>query len=415
MTPASYQPSPSQAAIPLGLVLALAVQNAVPPFATDMYSPAFPQVARDLSTSAGSVGLTLTVFFIGMALGQVAGGAVSDQRGRRLPMVVGGLVCACGAVVCALAPNIGVLMAGRLLQGLGGGAAAVVGRAVLVDLAHGSQLASVMSVLMALGALAPMIAPVAGGAVLSVGTWRMVFWFLVGFGLFMTMMAFFFVPESLPPERRQSGGLRRLARGVGELVTHRAYLGYMLTSAFSGFAMFAYISSSSFVLQEINGLSPMTFSVFFACTAGSQMLLSVLNARLVRHASPRRLIGLGLSISALGIAVVTLSVLVLEVALAPLCVGFLLVMSAQAFVFGNSSAMALGMAPGLAGVASAFLGVAQAVANGTSAPLASSGGGQSAVPMVIVMLVGIVGAWTAYLMVGRAGHETHHLPQPRQR
>lgn len=205
MTPASYQPSPSRAAIPLGLVLALAVQNAVPPFATDMYSPAFPQVARDLSTSAGSVGLTLTVFFIGMALGQVAGGAVSDQRGRRLPMVVGGLVCACGAVVCALAPNIGVLMAGRLLQGLGGGAAAVVGRAVLVDLAHGSQLASVMSVLMALGALAPMIAPVAGGAVLSVGTWRMVFWFLVGFGLFMTMMAFFFVPESLPPERRQSG------------------------------------------------------------------------------------------------------------------------------------------------------------------------------------------------------------------
>lgn len=183
------------------------------------------------------MGLTLTVFFIGMALGQVAGGAVSDQRGRRLPMVVGGLVC-------ALAPNIGVLMAGRLLQGLGGGAAAVVGHAVLVDLAHGSQLASVMSVLMALGALAPMIAPVAGGAVLSVGTWRMVFWFLVGFGLFMTMMAFFFVPESLPPERRQSGGLRRLARGVGELVTHRAYLGYMLTSAFSGFAMFAYISSS---------------------------------------------------------------------------------------------------------------------------------------------------------------------------
>lgn len=354
------------------------------------------------------MGLTLTVFFIGMALGQVAGGAVSDQRGRRLPMVVGGLVC-------ALAPNIGVLMAGRLLQGLGGGAAAVVGHAVLVDLAHGSQLASVMSVLMALGALAPMIAPVAGGAVLSVGTWRMVFWFLVGFGLFMTMMAFFFVPESLPPARRQSGGLRRLARGVGELVTHRAYLGYMLTSAFSGFAMFAYISSSSFVLQEINGLSPMTFSVFFACTAGSQMLLSVLNARLVRHASPRRLIGLRLSISALGVAVVTLSVLVLEVALVPLCVGFLLVMSAQAFVFGNSSAMALGMVPGLAGVASAFLGVAQAVANGTSAPLASSGGGQSAVPMVIVMLVGIVGAWTAYLVVGRAGHETHHLPQPRQR
>ncbi|WP_257210835.1 hypothetical protein [Actinomyces ruminis] len=183
----------------------------------------------------------------------------------------------------------------------------------------------------------------------------------------------------------------------------------MLTSAFSGFAMFAYISSSSFVLQEIKGLSAFTFSVFFAATAGSQMLLSLLNARLVRHASIRRLIGLGLTISAVGISTVAVSVLLLDVALVPLCAGFLLVMSAQAFIFGNSSALALGEAPHVAGVASALLGVAQAAANGTSAPLASSGGGQSAVPMVAVMLVGIVGAWCAYLLVGRIGDERRLL------
>ena len=121
-----------EAAVTAGLIAALAVQNAVPPFATDMYSPAFPQVTADLATSATAVGLTLTAFFIGMGLGQVAGGTISDQQGRRVPVIVGGVLCSLGALVCVFAPNIGVLVAGRLLQGFGGGVAAVVGRAVLV-------------------------------------------------------------------------------------------------------------------------------------------------------------------------------------------------------------------------------------------------------------------------------------------
>ena len=183
----------------------------------------------------------------------------------------------------------------------------------------------------------------------------------------------------------------------------------MLTSSFSSFAMFAYISSSSFVLQEIKGLSPIAFSIFFACTAGSQMLLSLLNARLVHYTGPRRLIALGLTISATGAAIVAVSVLLLGVALIPLCTGFVLVMAAQACVFGNSSALALGEVRHVAGTASALLGVAQALANASAAPLASSGGGRSAVPMVVVMGIGVVGAWCAYLLVGRVSY-TRHLP-----
>lgn len=388
--------------ITVGLLLTLAVQNAVPPFATDMYSPAFPRVAADLATSASAVGLTLTAFFVGMALGQVVGGATSDQLGRRVPMVIGGVVCMVGAIVCALSPAIAVLLVGRLLQGLGGGAAAVVGRAVLVDLVHGKRLAAMMSILMAVGALAPMIAPVAGGAVLSVSSWRAVFWCLTGFGSLMVILAVVFVPESLPAEQRQTGGMSRFAIAARGLVAHRSYMGYMLVSTFSSFAMFAYISSSSFVLQEIKGLRPMTFSLFFAGTAGSQMLLSVLNARLVRRVRPRILIGVGLSVSTLGALIVTTAVLALDVALIPVCTGFLLLMGAQAFVFGNASALALGQVRGAAGAASAVLGVAQAIGNATSAPLASSGGGASAIPMVVVMVVGVAGAWACHLLVGRA-------------
>lgn len=404
------RPGP-EATVSVGLVLTLAVQSAVPPFATDMYTPAFPEVSTDLATSATAVGLTLTAFFIGMGLGQVLGGSASDHRGRRLPMIAGGLTCSAGAVMCALAPSITVLMVGRLLQGIGGGAAAVVARAVVVDIARGDQLARLLSVLMAIGGLAPMLAPVAGGAVLQVGTWRTVFWCLVGIGLLMTVLAVAVVPETLPPERRGAGGLRRLAAGMGRIVTHRRYMGYVLTSASSAFAMFAYVSSSSFVLQEIKGLSAQEFSVFFAGTAGSQLLLSLLNANLVGRARPRRLIGVGLSVSAVGVIIVVVSVFALDVALVPLCVGFLLLMSAQAFVFGNASALALGEVRHLAGQASALMGVVQAIAMGTSAPLASSGGGSSAVPMAVVMVVGVVAAWSAYLLVGRVAQE-RHLPNP---
>src|SRR5215212_11575424 len=137
------------------------------PFATDMYTPAFPRVTGDLATSASLVGLTLTTFFLGMALGQLLGGPLSDQRGRRRPMIVGGLICTMGAVGCALAPSIWFLIVFRVVQGLGGGFAVVVARAVVVDVAKGDLLARVMSIMMALGGLGMMVAPVFGGAVLT--------------------------------------------------------------------------------------------------------------------------------------------------------------------------------------------------------------------------------------------------------
>ena len=264
------------------LVLTLALQSAVPPFATDMYTPAFPRVTADLATSASLVGLTLTTFFLGMALGQLLGGPLSDQRGRRMPIIVGGLICTLGAVGCALAPSIGFLIVFRVVQGFGGGLAAVVARAVVVDVAKGDLLAKVMSIMMALGGLAPMVAPVLGGAVLTLGgTWRTVFWCLVGFGLLMMITAILFVPESLPPERRHGGGLRQFTSGLGQVLRIRVFVGYMFTAALSGFTMMAYIANSSYVLQEQKGLQPMPFALFFASTALAQVLLSVVNAKIV--------------------------------------------------------------------------------------------------------------------------------------
>ena len=390
-------------AVTTGLILTLALQSAVPPFATDMYTPAFPQVTADLATTASLVGLTMTTFFLGMAAGQLLGGPLSDQRGRRMPMIIGGLICTAGAIGCALAPSIWVMIVFRVVQGFGGGLAAAVARAVVVDVAKGDQLARVMSILMALGGLAPMIAPVFGGAVLTLGgTWRTVFWCLVGFGLLMMITAITLVPESLPKEQRHGGGLRQFAVGLHDVLRRRLFVGYMLVSAFSGFSMMAYIANSSYVLQEIKGMAPMPFALFFAATALGQILLSIVNAKIVgRRFAPRALIGFGLTLATLAVAALTVSVLVLDIPLILTCVAFLALMGVQAFIFGNANALAAADTAHVAGAASAVLGVSLAVALATAAPIASSGGASTAVPMIWVMIIGIVGSLFSYLVLAR--------------
>ena len=401
------------AAVTTALILTLALQSAVPPFATDMYTPAFPQVTADLATTASLVGLTLTTFFLGMAAGQLLGGPLSDQRGRRMPMIVGGLICTLGAVGCALAPSIWILIGFRIVQGFGGGLAAVVARAVVVDVAKGDQLARVMSILMALGGLAPMIAPVFGGVVLTIGgTWRTVFWCLVGFGLLMMITAIFLVPESLPVERRHGGGLRQFASGLHEVLRLRQFVGYMLTAALSGFTMMAYIANSSYVLQEMKGVAPLPFALFFASTALAQILLSILNAKIVgRRFQPRTLIGFGLALATVAVAALTVGVVLLGTPLVLTCAGFLVLMAVQAFIFGNANALAAAQVPHVAGAASAVLGVTQAVALATSAPIASSGGATTAVPMIFVMIVGIAGSLFSYLVLAR--HRSNPAAGPR--
>jgi DHA1 family bicyclomycin/chloramphenicol resistance-like MFS transporter len=385
------------------LVGTIALQTAVPPFATDMYTPAFPQVTGDLATTASLVGLTLTAFFIGMALGQLIGGPWSDQRGRRLPLLLGGLVCTIGAVGCALAPGIGWLVAARVVQGFGGGVAAAVARAVIVDVAHGDQLARVLSILQALGGLAPMVAPVAGALVMTAGSWRTIFWCLAGFGALMVFTAAWFVPESLPVERRHSGGLRTTLAGMAELVSIRPFMGYLLTATFSAATMMGYIANASYVLQAMKGMQPLPYSLFFAATAFAQVLLSILNARLIGRIRPRTMIVVGLTASTAAVITLILGVVLWDTPLVLTCVGFLVLMAAQAFIFGNAGALAAMRARHVAGSAAALQGVAVSVAMAIAAPLASSGGGETAVPMIAVMAVGAALAMSSLAFAGRAG------------
>ncbi len=386
--------------ITLGLLLALAIQAVVPPLATDMYTPAFPQLTTALGTTATLVGLSLTAFFVGMASGQILGGALSDQIGRRTPMIVGGAVCLLGSLVCMLAPNVWVLLLGRLLQGLGGGAANSVARAVLVDMTSGATLASTLSVFMAITGLAPMIAPVIGGVIVTLWQWRVIFAVLSLFASTMMVLAWRVVPESLPPGRRHSGGIGAFHRGILKVLRLPVFTAYMITNGFSAFCMFAYVSASSYILQDMVGMPTLQYSIVFAANALGQVLFTVVNSRLVKRFHPRRLMLVGLGASALSVALLSLGVFALGTPVLLLIIAFAVLMSGQAFIFGNSSAQALDAAHLHAGTASAVIGLTMSVSMAISAPLASSGGGTSAVPMVLVMIVGVSGAWISYLLAG---------------
>ncbi|QWW19393.1 multidrug effflux MFS transporter [Schaalia sp. 19OD2882] len=380
---------------------ALALQNAIGPFATDMYTPAFPQVTQDLATTSALIGLTITTFFIGFGSGQVIGGGVSDQVGRRWPILAGGTVAVLGSLVCAIAPNIWVLLAGRFLQGFGGGAAAAVGRAILTDVARGNTLARTMSLLQAIGGLAPMLAPVLGALIIEHFPWRVVFWTLAGGSALMVVSAWMWTWESLPAEQRgQRGGLVEFVSGLGHVLRERTFVSLMFTSAFSFFCLFAYISNSSYVFQETLGLSARAYSFIFAGNALLSTLGALVNIRLVGRFQPRTLILAGLTVSMAAVVLLVVSVFALGTPLIAVAVGFALLMAAQSFVFGNAAALALGSVREWAGTASAIQGLVQALAAAVSSPLATAGGADPA-PMTWVMVAGICLACVAFAFLPR--------------
>lgn len=400
------------ARLTLTLITALTLQGATPALAIDMYTPAFPEVTRQLSTSGSLVGLTLAGFSVGMGLGQLFGGPVSDQRGRRVPLLLGALICMVAAAGCALAPSIGVLITCRVLQGIGGGVAGVVGRAIVIDLASGARLARVMSIMTGFAGLAPVVAPVLGAGVLSFGgSWRTVFWLLTGFALVTLVAAALFVPESLAVDRRRPGGIRQFAAGMSEALRVREFVGYLLVTAFSGGLLFAYVSTAAYVLELINGLSPAQFAAFFASNALLQVAWSFTNAAVVGRASPQRVVAAGLAISGVGVAVLSVGTFFFSAPVVVMCTGFVVMMSGLPFISSNANALASSAAGHVAGSASALLGVAFSIAASVSAPLASAGSGSTAVPMVTVMICGIAGAAVSFLVVRHGGRRVGASPE----
>src|SRR3954453_12470327 len=249
-------PAPTSSSGPSGRALALLILllgslTALGPFTVDAYLPAFPDIAADLGSSAGSVQLTLTAALAGLALGQLLVGPLSDRFGRRRPLLIGGAAYTAASLACAAAPNVETLSVLRAVQGLSGAAGVVIARAVVRDLYEGIAAVPFFSRLMLVSGLAPVLAPVLGSLVLQVATWRQVFLGLAALGALLLGAVTLLYRETLPEDRRTAGGLAVTGRILRFLTRDRVFVGYALASGLGFAAMFAYIAGSPFVVQDV--------------------------------------------------------------------------------------------------------------------------------------------------------------------
>ena len=353
-----------------GTLAAFALLAAGGPFAIDMYLPAFPAIAADLNTTPSLVQLTLSTFMVGMALGQLFVGALSDTRGRHRLLVIGAVVSVAASASCALTTHINLLIAARFILGLGSGACVVLARACVSDLARGRSAARAFSIMMTIQGLAPVIAPILGGLLAEPIGWRGLFWVLTGLAALQLAVAVLVVRETLPAESRTSGGLKAFFGNLVAVLRNRRFVGYLLAFSFGFGGLFAYISASPFIIQGQLGLPPVVYSVVFALNSLGIVIGSMINARIVGRMEPHVLLRNAtyvLAVSGVALLLVAQS----EWLVLPL---LFIVASSLGFILGNATALGNGVVRERSGTGSAVMGFAQFLVGGMVSPLVGLGG-----------------------------------------
>src|SRR5919199_4506749 len=289
-------PLPAVTAPTFRLVLLLGVLVALGPFTIDMYLPALPVIAPDLASTPAAVQLTLTGTLVGVAVGQLVIGPMSDALGRRRPLVAGVAVHVVASLLCVVAPSVTVLGVLRGFQGFGAAAASVIGMAVVRDLFSGRAAATLFSRLMLVIGASPVLAPTVGGEVLRWSTWRGVFAVLAVLGTAVVVAAARALPETLPPHRRRDVSVTRSVRAYAALLRDRAFAGLALVGGLVMAAVFGYVSGSTFVFQDQYGLSQQGFALVFGSGAVALIGATQLTTRLLRRWAPRQILVAGLAI-----------------------------------------------------------------------------------------------------------------------
>jgi MFS transporter, DHA1 family, multidrug resistance protein len=377
------------------------------PLCIDMYLPALPQISRNLHASASAAQLTLTACLIGVAVGQVLLGPVSDRVGRRPPLLAGLVGFVVSSVACAAAPNIYALTGFRLVQGLGGAAGMVIARSIVRDLHSGVTLARFFATLMLATGVGPILAPQIGSWIMAVTNWRGVFVALGLFGALLLCSAWWRVPETLPPDKRLTGSIWSTLGTMAGVARDRVFLGYVLACGLGMGAVFGYIAGSSFVLQNIYGLSPLAYSLVFALNAGGLIIGSQVSGHLAGRFGASRLLTAGLATMVVGGALLFAVVSTRVMGLAGVIPSLWVFMFGFGFVGPNAAALAMQRYPQAAGSAAAVLGAFQFGMAALIAPLAGAGGTHDATPMIALILgLSTAAVLSRLLLTGRARRET---------
>jgi MFS transporter, DHA1 family, multidrug resistance protein len=377
--------APPRGKAAVALVALLGTLTAIGPLSIDMYLPAFPQIADDLGAAPSQVQLSLTTLLVGMAVGQLVTGPLSDRLGRRTPVIIGMVAYALLSLLCAFAPSTGALAAIRFAQGFAGGMGTVVARAVVGDLFTGRAAAKYFSQLALVFGVAPVLAPSLGSAVLTFTDWRGIFVTLAVIATLIAIAVIRVLPETLPPSRRSTRGLADVADTTRVLAADRIFIGYAVSGGLAMAGLFAYLSGSSFVLQDVFGLSTAVYGLLFGVNAVGLVAASQLNGRLLDRFTPRQLLVASLAAgAAVGAALLGAAALATMIGVVILLFCYLATLG---MVNPNSAALALDRHRDRAGTSAALLGTVQTLIGAAAAPLVGLTGESSAVPMALVICI----------------------------
>jgi MFS transporter, DHA1 family, multidrug resistance protein len=376
----------------LGLLIAFG------PLTIDMYLPALPSLAVELETTTSLTQLSLTATLIGLAFGQLMFGSISDVYGRRKPLLIALSFYIVSSLLCSIAPSIWLLILLRFVQGVAGAGGIVIARSCARDLYSGPELTKVFSLLMLVMGVAPILAPILGGQLLQFVSWRGIFVFLFILGLVMIFAVGFRFPETLTNQNRAKGGLQNTLTTYRGLFNNRLFMGYAVIQGLVSGAMFAYISGSSFVFQEIYHVSPQQFSLIFGMNAAGLIFASQITGRLAGSVSEIKLLKFALVSAVLG-STMLLTGFLLNAGIVPIIISLFIVISSVGIVNPTCTSLAMQSQGRNAGSASALIGLLQFLIGGAVAPLVGIAGDQNPLPLGIVIMVCEIGAIIMFLVM----------------
>jgi DHA1 family bicyclomycin/chloramphenicol resistance-like MFS transporter len=390
------RPGAARTALTLGAFVALG------PLTIDMYLPALPAITDDLATTSATVQLTLTGTLVGLALGQLVLGPLSDTLGRRAPLLAGTALHVVASLLVLVAPTIAILGALRVLQGVGAAAGAVIALAVVRDLYDGRAAATMLSRLFLVLGVAPVLAPTIGGEILRFTSWRGVFALLAVYGVLMLVVGWATLRETLPPERRQNSGIRGTLGGYRELLRDRVYVGLVIVAGLTMAGLFSYVSGSAFVYQEEFGLDAQQFGLLFGAGAFWLIAATQLNPVLLRRWSPAQVLVAGTVAGAVSGAALVVLAGTGTGGLWAVTGSLWAVLFACGLALPNAPALALSRHGEAAGTAAALLGAIQFGVGALVSPVVGLLGNDAvaigsvvvtALLLAIVVLVVVVRPW----------------------
>ncbi len=396
MTPTTSR-SPGGSGIPL----ILGLLSVFGPVSMDIYLPVLPQLADRLDASPAAAQLTVTACLIGLALGQIVAGPLSDRFGRRRPMLVGVSLFTLVSLACAAAPTIEILIGLRFLQGAAGAAGIVIAQATGRDIYSGSRLVRYYGRLTVITGLAAILGPVAGGALSAFVDWRGVFGFLAAIGAVILGVGAWAFRETLPAAERTGGGPIHTLRTFAGLLRDRRFVAVLLTAGFVNAAMFSYIGGATFLLQDVYGLSPRTYALVFGLNSTGFMMFGFLAGRGTERWSEHVMLRAGLALCAAGAGGLVVAG-VLELSMPYVVVALFLLVSGVATTAPPSVTLAVREHPQTAGTAASLLGVSRYLFGGLAAPLVGLFPQGTALPLGVVTAGATVGAMAMLALSGRA-------------